>query len=149
MKRLRLKKLRRRFGITAPRVAVQSHVPWYWRWLTSTVFLVVTIAAAWIAYDIGRRYAGFDSSEAAGAQSRLQEINEQLRQENGQLRNEIAAMERQLEIELAAQGNLTGQIRGLSEENALLKEDLAFFQTLMASGADPGGVSVNRFRFQM
>ena len=98
MKRLRLKKLRRRFGITAPRVAVHSHVPWYWRWLTSTVFLVVTITAAWIAYDIGRRYAGFDSSEAEGLQSRLQEINEQLRLENGQLRNDIAAMERQLEF---------------------------------------------------
>lgn len=148
MKRLRLKKLRRRFGITAPRVAVHSHVPWYWRWLTSIVFLVVTIAAAWIAYDIGRRYAGFDSSEAEGAQSRLQALNEQLRLENAQLRNDVAAMERQLEIEMAAQVNLSGQIRGLSEENALLKEDLAFFQTLMASGTDPGGVSVNRFRVE-
>jgi hypothetical protein len=148
MRRLRLKKLRRRFGIAAPRVAVQSHVPWYWRWLTATVFLVVTIAAAWIAYDIGRQYAGFDSSEAAGEQTRLQEINGQLRQENADLRREVAAMERQLEIELAAQGNLTGQIRGLSEENALLKEDLAFFQTLMASGTDPGGVTVNRFRVE-
>ncbi len=57
-------------------------------------------------------------------------------------------MERQLEIELSAQGNLTGQIRGLSEENALLKEDLAFFQTLMASGTDPGGITVNRFRVE-
>jgi len=148
MKRLRLKKLRRRFGIAAPRVAIQSHVPWYWRWLVSTVFLVVTISAAWIAYDLGRRYAGFDSSEAKGTQSRLQEMNEQLRQENTGLRKEIAAMERQLQIELAAQGNLTGQIRALSEENALLKEDLAFFQTLMASGEDPGGVTVNQFRVE-
>ena len=82
MRRLRLKKLRRRFGITAPRVAVQSHVPWYWRWLTSTIFLVVTVTVAWVAYDIGRRYAGFDSSEAEGAQSRLQELNGQLQQEN-------------------------------------------------------------------
>ena len=148
MRRLRLKKLRRRFGITAPRVAVQSHIPWYWRWLTSTIFLVVTVTVAWVAYDIGRRYAGFDSSEAEGAQSRLQELNGQLQQENAVLRRDIAAMERQLEIELSAQGNLTGQIRGLSEENALLKEDLAFFQTLMASGADPGGVTVNRFRVE-
>ena len=148
MKRLRLKKLRRRFGIAAPRVAVHSHVPWYWRWVTSTVFLVVTVAAAWIAYDFGRLYAGFDASEAQGTQSRLQEINGELQNENSGLRKEIAAMERQLQIDLAAQGNLTSQIRALSEENALLKEDLAFFQTLMASGADPGGVTVNRFRVE-
>ncbi|UCH46742.1 MAG: hypothetical protein JSU95_11565 [Betaproteobacteria bacterium] len=148
MKKLRLKKLRRRFGIAAPRVAVHSHVPWYWRWLTFGAFIVVTIIAAWVAYDLGRRYAGFDASEASGAQSRLQELNGQLQDENAGLRKEVAAMERQLQIELSAQGNLTGQIRALSEENALLKEDLAFFQTLMASGADPGGVTVNRFRVE-
>jgi len=25
--------LRRKFGIAAPRVSVQTHVAWYWRWL--------------------------------------------------------------------------------------------------------------------
>ena len=86
MKKLRLKKLRRRFGIAAPRVAVHSHVPWYWRWLTVGAFIVVTIVAAWVAYDLGRRYAGFDASEASGAQSRLQELNVQMQDENAGLR---------------------------------------------------------------
>lgn len=148
MKALRLKKLRRRFGIAAPRVAVHTHVPWYWRWLTSTVLLVVTVTLAWLAYDLGRRYAGFDASEAQGAHSRLVEVNAKLQDENITIRKEIAGIERKLQIELAAQGNLTGQIRALSEENALLKEDLAFFQTLMASGSDPGGVTVSRFRVE-
>ena len=148
MKTLRLKKLRRRFGIAAPRVQVHSHVPWYWRWVIASGVILVTIAVAWAAYDLGRRYAGFDASEAQVEQDRLRDMNGKLQDENATLRREIAGMERQLQIELAAQGNLTGQIRGLSEENALLKEDLAFFQTLMASGADPGGVAVNRFRVE-
>jgi hypothetical protein len=148
MKALRLKRLRRRFGIAAPRVAVRTQVPWHWRWLTSTVFIVVTVTLAWITYDLGRRYAGFDASEAQGAQSRLQDVNAKIEDENTVLRKEIAGIERKLQIELSAQGNLTGQIRALSEENALLKEDLAFFQTLMTSGSDPGGVTVNRFRVQ-
>jgi len=42
------------------------------------------------------------------------------------LRREIAAAERQLQIELATHGNLSAQIHTLAEENALLKEDLAF-----------------------
>lgn len=148
MRALRLKKLRRRFGIAAPRVSIRTHVPWYWRWFRSTIFIVTTIAVAWLAYDLGRRYAGFDAGEAHGINLRLQEANEKLQLENGSLRNDVAGMERKLQIELAAQGNLTGQIRALSEENALLKEDLAFFQTLMASGNDPGGVSVNLFRVE-
>jgi len=148
MKALRLKKLRRRFGITAPRVTVHSHVPWYWRWLTSTVFLVVTVTLVWLAYDLGRRYAGFDASEAQGAHTRLVDANTKMKEENATYRKEIAVIERKLQIELSAQGNLTGQIRALSEENALLKEDLAFFQTLMASGSDPGGVTVDLFRVE-
>lgn len=64
------------------------------------------------------------------------------------MRREIAAADRQLQIELATHGNLSGQIRNLSDENALLKEDLAFFQTLMASGGEAGGININRFRVQ-
>jgi len=26
-------KLRQRFGIAAPRVTIQSQIPWYWRWI--------------------------------------------------------------------------------------------------------------------
>ncbi len=143
-----LRTLRRRFGIAAPRVAVQTHVPWYWRWLTMTIVAAIAIGLAWVAYDLGRRYAGFDRSEAEREQSRLEELNQKLRDENAALRKEIAGSERKLHIELSTQGNLSGQIRALSEENALLKEDLAFFQTLMASGSDPGGISINRFRVQ-
>ncbi|NIO39002.1 MAG: hypothetical protein GTO41_01640, partial [Burkholderiales bacterium] len=97
MKRVRLKKLRRRFGIAAPRVAVHSHVPWYWRWLTVAAFVVVTIIAVWIAYDLGRRYAGFDVSAAQRDQSRLEKIISQLETENAGLRKDIAAIERQLQ----------------------------------------------------
>ena len=75
-------------------------------------------------------------------------MNAKLQDENAALRREIAATERQVQIDLATHGNLTGQIHNLLEENALLKEDLAFFQTLMASGGEAGGISVNRFRVQ-
>ena len=102
----------------------------------------------WLTYDLGRQYAGFDNSEAQREKSRMEEQNSKLQGENSALRREIAAAERQLQIEVATHKNLSGQILNLSEENALLKEDLAFFQTLMASGGEAGGISVNRFRVQ-
>ena len=59
----RFLKLRRRFGIAAPRVAVRSEVAWYLRWLGLIVVLACSAAlAAWM-YDAGRRFAGFDRSE--------------------------------------------------------------------------------------
>jgi hypothetical protein len=143
-----IRTLKRRFGIAAPRVAIHTHVPWYWRWLSMLAFVGAVGALGWLTYDLGRQYAGFDNSEAQREKSRLAEQNSTLQGENSALRREIAAAERQLQIELATHKNLSGQILNLSEENALLKEDLAFFQTLMASGGEAGGISVNRFRVQ-
>jgi hypothetical protein len=143
-----IRAIKRRFGIAAPRVAVHTHVPWYWRWLSAAVFAGVVVGSGWLTYDFGRQNAGFDNSEAQQERSRLQDLNAKLQDENSALRREIAVSERQAQIDLAAHGNLSGQIHNLIEENALLKEDLAFFQTLMASGGEAGGINVNRFRVQ-
>ena len=143
-----IRAIKRRFGIAAPRVAIHTHVPWYWRWLSLTAFAGAVVGAGWLTYDLGRQYAGFDNSEAQREKGRMEDVNSRLQDENAALRREIAAAERQLQIELATHGNLSGQIRNLAEENALLKEDLAFFQTLMASGGEAGGINVNRFRVQ-
>ncbi|HWA14290.1 MAG TPA: DUF6776 family protein [Burkholderiales bacterium] len=140
--------IKRRFGIAAPRVAVHTHVAWYWRWLAMSIVAGVLLGVGWLTYDLGRQYAGFDQSEAQREKALLQDLNAKLRDENAAIRREIAAAERQLQIELATHGNLSTQIRNLAEENALLKEDLAFFQTLMSSGSEPGGISINRFRVQ-
>ncbi len=143
-----LKTIKRRYGIAAPRVAVRTHVPWYWRALVLAVGGGVMVGIGWLTYDLGRQYAGFDNSEAQREIEHLQDLNSKLQDENAKLGTAVAAAERQLQIGIAMHGNLSGQISTLTEENALLKEDLAFFQTLMASGGDPGGISVNRFRVQ-
>ena len=143
-----IRAIKRRFGIAAPRVAVHTQVPWYLRWLVLSAVGGVLLGVGWLTYDFGRQYAGFDQSEALREKGQLQDVNAKLRDENAAIRREIAAAERQLQIELATHGNLSTQIRNLAEENALLKEDLAFFQTLMSSGGEPGGVSINRFRVQ-
>ena len=143
-----LKTIKRRYGIAAPRVAVRTHVPWYWRALVLAAGGGVMIGIGWLTYDLGRQYAGFDNSEAQREIEHLQDLNSKLQDENAKLGTAVAAAERQLQIGIAMHGNLSGQISTLTDENALLKEDLAFFQTLMASGGDPGGISVNRFRVQ-
>jgi hypothetical protein len=143
-----IRTIKRRFGIAAPRVAIHTHVPWYWRWLSMAIFAGAVVGVGWLTYDLGRQYAGFDNSEAQREKAHLEDLNSKLQDETTTLRREITAAERQLQIELATHKNLSGQIINLSEENALLKEDLAFFQTLMASGGEAGGISVNRFRVQ-
>ena len=64
------------------------------------------------------------------------------------LRSISPARAYQMQIERATYADLVKQVKTLTEENANLKEDLAFFQTLMPSGGKEGGVAVNRFMVQ-
>lgn len=61
----------------------------------------------------------------------------------------VAAQERQIQIEQSARTSLTAQLRALTDENALLKEDLAFFETVGVGHREgTGGVVINRLRVE-
>ena len=136
------------FGISAPRVAVRTAVAWYWRWLGLIALAVVIMMFSRTAYDFGKKFAGFDQSEADQELQRLTEAKAKLEQEVAQISGNLAQIERQMQIERATYTDLVKQVKALTEENASLKEDLAFFQTLMPSGGKEGGVAVNRFMVQ-
>jgi hypothetical protein len=136
------------FGIAAPRVAVRTAIPWYWRWLGLIALAIVIMMFSRTAYDFGKKFAGFDQSEADREVQRLTTANAALEQDVAKIGSKLAQVERQMQIERATYDDLVKQVRALTEENASLKEDLAFFQTLMPSGGKEGGVAVNRFMVQ-
>ena len=140
--------LRRKFGIAAPRVSVQTHVAWYWRWLGIIALGAFVVGVGWTTYDYGMELAGFRQSEAASALARLKEEIQKRETAIVEMRSQVASSQRQLQIDRATYGDLAKQVKTLSEENAALKEDLAFFQSLMASGGKEFGLSINRFRVQ-
>ena len=141
-----LKKFRQRFGISAPRMTVQTHVAWYWRMLGLVVVLSFSFAlAAWM-YDAGRRFAGFDRSEAEQELSQLRQSVGSLTRETALLRASVNASESKLQIERTAQTQLGRQVKALEDENARLKEDLAFFENLIPSEHRDNTLLINRFR---
>jgi hypothetical protein len=143
-----IKRLKGMFGISAPRMAVRAAVPWYVRWLVLVALAMVMLLLSRAAYDFGKKFAGFDQSEADREVQVLRESNAKMQQEFAQMRGELAQSERLLQMERATYAGLVKQMKTLTEENAALKEDLAFFQTLMPSGGKEGGVAVNRFMVQ-
>jgi hypothetical protein len=143
-----LKRIRQRFGISAPRMTVKTHVAWYWRMLGLVAVLSCSFAlAAWI-YDAGRRFAGFDRSEAEHELSQLREDVGRLTRDTAGLRASVDASESKLQIERAAQAQLGRQVKVLEEENARLKEDLAFFENLIPSERRDNNLLINRFRVE-
>lgn len=143
-----LRKIRQRFGISAPRMTVNTHVAWYWRLLSLIVVLSCSLAlAAWM-YDAGRRFAGFDRGEAEQELTQLREGAAKLARETAELRASVNASESQLQIERTAQTQLAKQVKALEEENARIKEDLAFFENLIPSERRDNSLSINRFKVE-
>ncbi len=145
----RFSKLRQRFGIAAPKVSVRTHVPWYLRWLGIAVLFAFSAAlAAWM-YDAGRRFAGFDRSEVeqelSAARSELAKVRDELKR----LSAVANAADSKVSIERTAQQKLAQQARGLEQENARLREELALFESMLSSDtANTAPLSILRFKVE-
>ncbi len=142
------RRLKRRFGIAAPRMAVRTHLPWHWRWAIVAVLVGLFIIFAQQIFDAGMRMAGFAAGETRDELSQLRVDVARLRQENAAFRASATAAERQLQIEGAAQKDLEKSLKTLQEENTRLREDLAFFQTLMPGNGMAEKLSLHQFKVE-
>lgn len=146
---VKLKRLRQRFGISAPKLAIKTHVAWYWRAVAVVVLLSISLALAEWVYDAGRSIAGFDSRTSSQALADLKARVVELETELTVVRGVASAADSNLKIERVAQQQLGQQVRALESENAALKQDLAFFEGLLPDSiGGEQGVRINRFRIE-
>ncbi len=139
-------KVRRRFGIAAPRVEIHTQIPWYWRWVGIAILLgIAGASAAWI-YDAGRRFAGFDHGEVQQQLFRVQGQLDDARAELARVRAIANAADSRVAIERTAQQKLAQQIRTLEQENAKVREELATLESMLSSEARSANtLSIYRF----
>jgi len=143
-----LRRLRHRFGIAAPRLAVNPHVPWYWRALRIVAVLSISGALALWMYDAGRRFAGFDRREVEDELSMLRARVAELESEVPKLRAVADSSDARLKIEQSVQRDLARQMKQLEADNARLKEDIAFFENLSARDQVEERVQIARFKVE-
>jgi hypothetical protein len=129
-------------------MAVRPDMPWHWRSLRLAAGAALIGVGGWLLMNAlgGSASAGRDVERDL---PRLQASVERQETELAALRSRNAQNERQLEMERAATADLAKQVKALTFENSKLKEDLAFFQSLMSGGAGrEGAITVTRFRLQ-
>lgn len=145
----RFRFMRRRMTIAAPKMAVRTHIPWYWRALFWIVVLSISTAmAAWI-YDAGRRFAGFDRTEVQQELTELRATTARLTEENARFKAENNAAGSKLSIEQTAQKRLADQVKTLELENTRLKEDLALFEGMVSAERKEGTFAINSFKAEV
>lgn len=143
---MRLRLLRRRLTVSAPRVSIRSAMPWPLRWLVAAVVLGFSAALALWAFDFGRQIAGLDRN-AQQELARLRNEVGDLRAELDRLRAVADTAESLLTAEKAAQERLSHQLRQLESDNQTLRSDLGFFERLLPAPGDNlaiRGVQVER-----
>jgi hypothetical protein len=144
-----MRSLKRKFGISAPKVAIRPQIPAHVRWSGIAILAVLAGGLSWSMYDAGRKFAGFDKNEVNYELERLSQTNIRLQRENDELRMKIASLDRQSQMDHVAREDIGKQVKALETENIRLKEDLAFFQNL---GSVPGKteqrVSIGRLKLE-
>lgn len=142
------RRVKRSFGISATKLAVRPHIPWYLRWSLTVPFVLAALALAWWAYGSGLELAGFHRGEAQEELAKLREQVAKLGIENKHLSSQAAQYERQIQIEQSSNQETSRQLKNLSDENVRLQEDLAFFQNLTAMRGKEGELGVHRLRLE-
>jgi hypothetical protein len=138
------RKLRQTFGISAPRMAVRTHLSWRWKLPALAVLLALVAGMWWWGFDFGQILGGFNRSAVAEAQARLETELSQARTENTALRARTSELESELNVTRGAQASLSKQALDLQAENTQIKEELAFLQTLFRDAGKQGDVSIQR-----
>ncbi len=141
---MRLRLLRRRLTISAPRMAVRSALPWPLRWVVAALVFGFCAAIALWAFEFGREIAGLDGgaaeeltrlkSEMQGLQKELQTVKDE-RDKAQSIANTASTL---LTAEKAAQTSLLAQNRQLEANNQALRDDLGFFEQLIPAVGTQG-----------
>lgn len=126
----KLKKYRRRFGVSPPRVVVRRHMPLSLLWLFSVLFAVVMFGVGWLASNYWRK----ESGGGVGVRGELQLHHEEL----ASLRSMAGTGQNALSIERAAHQHLLFRISVLEAENSALKEELRIFERLLPPDSEGG-----------
>lgn len=140
------RQLRRRLSLAARPMAVQARLPWYVRAAATFFGLAVSFAAGMWIYDVMLRPRGA-APDLAQERAALVERVAVLEREQERLRALAYSGESRLQVERTAQEQMSKQVKALEEENARLKEELGFFDTMFSAASD-GRLAIHRFRVE-
>lgn len=145
---MKWKLLLRKFSVSAPEVSIRSHLPTPLRLLLLFIALSLAAAAGVAIYEYGRGFGGPDRRELTAEVERLRSQLREAEAERSRLTATINALEAQMRVERAAQDQLIKQTNELGAEASRLREDLAFFESLLPTKANASGIVIRSFRMQ-
>lgn len=107
------RRIKKHFGLTAKQVAVRSKRPWYFQWLIWFALIAIGYAAAYWQLSFNKEHLT------------------QLLEENQSLQIKLIQLQKEVQIEQAAQANLQKELTAIQDENIHVKEELLFYKNMV------------------
>ena len=148
---MRRKRWLRSNAASATRVAVRSELPWRVKALALFALIAVAgliVAATWMTLRSSRPALPENAVALSAEMDRLRADAKQAIAERDRKLALLAQLENQHKVDRAASEQVQAQLKLLENENARLKEDLAFFESLLPTPANAKGVVIRSFRLQ-
>ena len=101
------------------------------------------VAAIYVAFVYGEYRSGFDR-QAAGA---LQDVLAQAQEDNAALKEQIAVLERQRDVDASSSQQVQQTLQELQRKLTDEQEQLAFYRGIVSPGAGEEGVRVQSLKF--
>jgi hypothetical protein len=143
-----LRALSRQFSISAPRMAVRTHLAWPWKACLAIGFIAVIAGMWWWGFDFGQFLGGFNRREHEQRIETMAADTATAQREAAELRARNTQLESDLTMMRGTQDTLQKQQAEALQENAQLKDELAFFQQFFADSTKAPGVGIQRITLE-
>lgn len=131
-------------SVSAPHMKIKTQLPWPIRAVIFIVAAALVFAVGSMFYEEGR-VPGF-ATDAKDQIDHLKDQVQKLTAERDQYSTTANSAETKQTIDRSEQQQLAAQMKSLEDENTKLKEDLAFFESLLPVDANSLGVSIRRLK---
>jgi hypothetical protein len=139
-----IRALSRQFSISAPRMAVRTHLAWPWRAVLVIGFIATIAGMWWWGYDFGQLLGGFNQRENEQRLATLAADTATAQREAAALRTRNTQLESELAMMRGVQATLRKQQAEVLQESAHLKDELAFFRQFLSDSSKAPAVGIHR-----
>lgn len=117
-------------------------------WLLIITYAAIALGIGWFLYSFGLVQAGYSNVDLGKEIEQLGEYRDVLQEENEQLREQIALLERSHQVESGAYAEVDDTLKTLQQEILELKEEVAFYRGIVSSRESAGGLTIQSFKIE-
>lgn len=131
----------------SPQLVVREHSPWK-QYVVIAALVLLVIVGGYFLYQYGLSRAGHDFTSLNEERDALKQEISRLESELARQRDQAVSLQRSGEIDQQAYEEVDKSLRSLQSEILELKEEVAFYRSIVAPRESAKGLRIQRFKIE-